>query len=250
MLRVLFLLCDFLAITLSFILAKFLRYHGGTHFILNQMTTLLFLVISILLITFLHDLYNHNYYAQSGRVFFKLVNVWIISFITYILVGFLTKFYFLMNSRGFIFYYFFIVYPLIISFFRLFLIPRLLISYFSKPEHKMVCRYIGPKREFIQFSEFFKKNPITGIALVNSSPDERRLNDAEVFIYSEEKDFGELYKEIQQYATFGKKIHIASRLFNDLPLKWDWCKIEQLPIISLKINSEKNGNQSSAGFLI
>ncbi len=239
MLKIILLFTDIVAIVTSYFFAKFLRYHGGGHYIPNQLTTFLFLVFVILLISYLYDLYNHYYYVQSGRVFFKLINVWIITFITYIIVGFLTKFYFLNNSRGFIFCFFFISYPLIVSFFRLLIIPNILVSYFSSPERRTVCKYIGPPNRFIQFSQFFEENPIIGFNLINSSVGENESVTYDVFLYSEARDFGNLYEELKQYSFIGKKIHIASGLFNELPLKWEWCKIENLPLISLKINGEK-----------
>uniref|UniRef100_A0A7V0Z7L2 Exopolysaccharide biosynthesis polyprenyl glycosylphosphotransferase n=1 Tax=candidate division WOR-3 bacterium TaxID=2052148 RepID=A0A7V0Z7L2_UNCW3 len=239
MIKAILLFTDILVIVSSFLVGKFLRYHNGAHFIPNQITTFLFLVLVIPLISYLYDLYNHYYYAQSGRVFFKLVNVWILSFIGYVIVGFLTKFYFLNNSRGFIFYFFFISYPLITSFFRLLIIPRILRSYFSKPDHRTVCKYIGPEDKFVEFNQFFKENPIIGFNLTNSNADENKSKISEIFLFSAEKDFGGLYEELKQYSSIGKKVHIVTGLFNDLPLRWEWCKIDNLPIISLKINGEK-----------
>ncbi|MCX7994752.1 MAG: exopolysaccharide biosynthesis polyprenyl glycosylphosphotransferase [candidate division WOR-3 bacterium] len=239
MLKIFFLITDIVAIILSFLLAKFLRYHGGIHFIPNQLPTLIFLILTIILIAYFHDLYNHYYYIQSGRVFFKLVNVWIISFISYVLIGFLTKFYFLINSRGFIFYFFFITYPLIISFLRLFIIPRFLSIYFSNPAQRIIFKYVGPQEKFVQFSQFFNENNTVGINLINSSCKEICSKSKDVFLHCEVNDFGELYKKIHEYAAPGQRIHVAASLLNDLPLKWEWCKIDNLPVMSLKFNLER-----------
>ncbi|MEO0128239.1 MAG: sugar transferase [candidate division WOR-3 bacterium] len=239
MLKIILLFTDIVAIVTSYFLSKFLRYHSGVHYIPNQLSTFLFLVFVILLISYLYDLYNHYYYAQSGRVFFKLVNVWIFSFIAYVIVGFLTKFYFLNNSRGFIFCFFFISYPLVTSFLRLLIIPKILISYFSKSEHRTNCKYIGPEDKFNQLKQFFEENPIIGFNLINSNANDEELNKSEIFLFSSEKDFGNLYKEIRRHSSIGRKVHIVTGLFNDLPLKWEWCKIDNLPIVSIKINGEK-----------
>ncbi|MEO0137432.1 MAG: exopolysaccharide biosynthesis polyprenyl glycosylphosphotransferase [candidate division WOR-3 bacterium] len=239
MLSLIFLITDTTAIISAFFLARFLRYHGGPHLIINQPTTLIFLILTILLIAYFLDLFNHYYYAQSGRVFFKLVNLWIISFITYVLVGFLTKFYFLINSRGFIFYFFFISYPLISSFLRLGIMPKLLTSYFARPENKIICKFVGPKEKFIQFHRFFEENNIVGLKLVNAEEAKEKINSKEIFLYHEGNDFGALYKKIQSYISPGTKMHIAATLLNELPLKWEWCKIDNLPIFSLKFSPEK-----------
>ncbi len=239
MLKIILLFTDIIAISASYSLAKFLRYHGDVHYIPNQLTTFLFLIFVILLINYLYNLYNHYYYVQSGRVFFKLVNVWINSFIAYVIIGFLTKFYFLNNSRGFIFYFFFITYPLIVSYLRIFIIPRILIGYFSKPERRTICKYIGPEDKFIQFNQFFEENPIIGLNLINSNTNDEKLKTSEIFLFSVAKEFGSLYKELKEHSLIGKKVHIVTNLFNDLPLRWEWCKIGNLPIVSLKINGEK-----------
>lgn len=236
--KIILLITDITAITASFFLAIFLRFHNDTHIIRNQWSTFFFLLVVMLIIKYLYDLYNHCYYAQSGRVFFKLINVWVISFIVYVLVGFLTKFYFLINSRGFIFY-FFIVYPVITSFFRTAIIPKILVYYFSRPERLIICKYIGPADKFPQFKEFFDGNPIVGLNLV-SAEHNKTINDAqEIFLYSEEENFGNLYKEIQKCAIQGTRLHLASRLLSDFSLNWEWCKIDNFPIFSFRVNGTK-----------
>lgn len=232
------LVVDIIAISASFFLAIFLRFHNDLHTIRNQWSTFFFLLIVMLIIKYFYDLYNHYYYAQAGRVFFKLINVWVISFIVYIIVGFLTKFYFLINSRGFIFY-FFITYPIIILLFRAIIIPVILISYFSKTERRILCQYIGPDEKFPQFHKFFEENTIIGLDFIAPEHNKENSNTQEILLYSEENDFGNLYKEIQKYATQGRKFNLASHLLNDFSLNWEWCKIDNLPIFSFKVNGDK-----------
>jgi len=236
--KIILLITDVLAIIVSFSIAKFLRFHGDTHIIMNQWPTLLFLLLFILLIKYFFDLYNHYYYAQVGRVFFKLINVWVISFIAYVLVGFLTKFYFLINSRGFIFC-FFIVYPAVISFFRIIIIPQVLTNYFSKSERRITCKYIGIKDKFSIFQKFFEENTIVGLSLTVPEQNTGIKNFQETFLFSQEHDFGKLYKEIQECAIQGERLHLASRLLNEFSLNWEWCKIDNLPIFSFKVNGDK-----------
>ncbi|MEO0095255.1 MAG: hypothetical protein ABIL66_05115, partial [candidate division WOR-3 bacterium] len=59
MLKIILLFTDIVAIVTSYFLSKFLRYHSGVHYIPNQLSTFLFLVFVILLISYLYDLYNH-----------------------------------------------------------------------------------------------------------------------------------------------------------------------------------------------
>ncbi len=238
MLKIIFLVLDASAVVLAFSIARFLRFHSGTHIIPNQGTTLLFLILLILLIKYLYDLYNHCYYAQVGRVFFKIINVWAMSFVVYVIVGFLTKFYFLINSRGFIFY-FFVVYPLVIAFFRIAIIPKILSNYFSAPDKRTVCYYIGPEQEFSMFHKFFQNNPVIGFTLVKVAPENCPRKNSEIFLFNQENDFGQLYNQLRAISNPGQRIHITSPLFNELPLNWEWCKINNLPIISLKINGDK-----------
>ncbi|MGQ9816771.1 MAG: exopolysaccharide biosynthesis polyprenyl glycosylphosphotransferase [bacterium] len=238
MLKFMLLVFDIIAITASFFLAIFLRFHNDVHIIRNQWSTFFFILIVMLIIKYFYDLYNHYYYAQAGRVFFKLINVWIISFIAYVIAGFLTKFYFLINSRGFIFC-FFIVYPIIILLLRTIIIPAILKSYFSRPERRILCQYIGPDDKFPQFHKFFKENTIIGLDLIAFEHNKENPNTQEIFLYSEENDFGNLYKEIQKYATQGRRFHLVSQLLNEFSLNWDWCKIENLRIFSFKVNGDK-----------
>ncbi|MGQ9535220.1 MAG: hypothetical protein ACUVTF_08345, partial [bacterium] len=73
MLKFMLLVFDIIAITASFFLAIFLRFHNDVHIIRNQWSTFFFILIVMLIIKYFYDLYNHYYYAQAGRVFFKLI---------------------------------------------------------------------------------------------------------------------------------------------------------------------------------
>ncbi len=225
---------DIIAIVASFLIARYIRFHGES-IILNQWTTFGFIIVLLLLVEHFYDLFNHYYYAQVGRVFFKIVNVWIIAFVIYVVVGFLTKFYFLINSRGFIFL-FFIIYPVIISLLRMVIIPLVLASFFSNQEKRIICKYVGPDDRFLSLCDFFEHNAIIGIKLTSSETNGGIENFHEVFLLSEKNDYGELYKEIQKFGVQGKRLHVASKLLNELSLNWEWCKIDNIPIISFKLN--------------
>ncbi len=235
--KIILLITDIIAVVVSFIVARYLRFHGDI-VILNQWTTLAFLVLLLLIVEYFYDLFNHYYYAQIGRIFFKIVNVWVISFVVYVVVGFLTKFFFLINSRGFIFL-FFIVFPLVLAFLRVVIVPLLLHGYFSHKDRRITCNYIGPIEKFLPLNEFFENNTIIGIKLVASDNNCDIKNYDEVFLYSEREDFGDLYQEIQKSAFQGKRIHVASKLLNDLPLNWEWLKLGNIPIISFRQNGDK-----------
>lgn len=237
MLKILLLVFDIVSIIISFFFVKLLWY-SGTHTILNPWTTLLFLILTLLMIKYFYDLYNYLYYAQLGRIFFKLINVWAIAFIVYVLTGFITKFYFLTNSRGFIIG-FFIVYLIFVLLFRLIIVPYLLYYYFKKPERRRGCLYVGSDEKFLFFKNFFNENSIVGLNIVNKPRDVKSIETKEILLYSENQDFGELYKEIQKWAVPGVSIHLATELLNELKLNWEWCKIENLPIITFKVNGEK-----------
>jgi undecaprenyl-phosphate galactose phosphotransferase len=247
MVRLIFLLFDILTITSSFFLAKLLRFHSLGVFVRNEWTTLIFLIFTILLLNYFYDLYNHYFYAQLGRVFFKILNVWIIAFILFILVGFLTKFYFLINSRSFIFL-FFAFFPILSSILRVVVTSTILTNYFNVSRNRITTIYVGPEERYSQFKNFFDNNVISGLNLISNQKD-ICVNSRQIFLFSEKDDYGELYKEIQRLAKPGVRLHIASPLLNELPMNWEWCKIENIPIYTFIVNSNKTWQEILRRFL-
>ncbi len=221
---------DLLTVIVSFFLAKLLRFQSLSYDIQNELSTLIFLCVTIIILLYFFDLYNHYLYAQTGRVFFRIINVWLMSLILYVIIGFITKFYFLINSRAFIilFYITLFVFALIV---RIVFIPQFFEHYFSKPERKIVCNYVGPKEIFNEIQSFFMNNSIVGLSIV---PDEKKANpkpvgDATLF-YSTTNEFGGLYQELKSLIIPERPLHVISNLFNELNLGWEWCRILNMPV--------------------
>jgi undecaprenyl-phosphate galactose phosphotransferase len=128
---------------------------------------------------------------------------------------------------------------MVIAFIRIAIVPKILSNYFSSPDKRTVCHYIGPEQEFSIFHKFFENNPVIGFTLVKAVPENCPRKISEIFLFNQENDFGQLYNQLRTISNPGQRIHITSPLFNELPLNWEWCKINNLPIITLKINGDK-----------
>ena len=126
---------DFIVISLAYLFALLLRFKGLINVVGNQWFTIAFLLIIFLMLFYFSGLFNHLLYAQKIRLFFRIIKVWLIGLLIYVIFGFLTKFNFQIESRGFIFSF----YVLLLLFFliiRLTWMPRLLENYFSSARRK------------------------------------------------------------------------------------------------------------------
>jgi exopolysaccharide biosynthesis polyprenyl glycosylphosphotransferase len=236
---------DITIIIIACTLALLLRFGGLTDVMRNQYGTLIFLLLLTLVVFYFYDLYNRFFYTQRLRVFFRIVKAWLISLSVYVIVGFVTKFAFLIESRVFII----LIYAISIILFiiiRLIFVEGILKYYFTASYRKIPCKYIGPHNSFEDFNEFFKKNGVVGFTLIDSNKADHSDRDCnEILLYSKTPNFDELYDQIKSRISSGQRIHIASALFNELNLGWEWCRIDSIAVYTFYMK----GNQRFRDFL-
>jgi len=223
-------LIDLITICAAYIFAMLLRFHGLVDTAHNQWMTLFFLLIMIPIVFYFYDLYNHLLYTQRPRIFFKFMKAWLVTLLLYVVVGFLTKYYFLIESR--IFITFFYIFALILFFFiRIICAKKILEYYFKYTGRILCCKYIGAPELFKPLERFFKNNGVTGLKLVcREETDTEHNTQQEIFLYSEAETFERLYNEIKENTRHGMVVHVASLLFKELDLKWEWCSFNGAPV--------------------
>ncbi len=212
----------------AFVAALWLRFKSLVGVAEHQWATLFFLVLSSLLLFYFYDLYNHLMYTQRIRIFFKTIKAWLFSFVFLVILGFLTNFAFLMESRIFVivFYMIFLVLLILV---RLILIRKILEIYFNTEKRKTVCGFVGAVDMFKHCKTFCDKHLVAGLTLSKNCDDCREL-----FLYTHAKDYEQLYADIKTHMVPGKKLHIASHLFTELNLGWEWCDIIGVPVYTFQ----------------
>jgi len=228
--RFIFVLTDLIIIISAYVLALLLRFKSLIDVVDNQWSTLVFLLVLIPALFYVFDLYNHFIYIQRLRVFFKVIRVWLVSLVIYVVVGFLTKHFFLIESRAFIIMFF--CFSLIFFFaLRVICLKKMLETYFSNSKRRLTCKYVGPLEKFKELSKFFDANIATGLTFVNCDKNAGSPTGCnETFLYSQAISYDRLYKEIKANLVPGQTLHVASQLFNNLRLGWEWCKIDAMPV--------------------
>lgn len=221
---------DFSIVIAAFILSLLFRFKELINVVEHQWFTFIFLLLIIPVIFYFYDLYNHLLYTQRLRIFFRIIKAWLVGLLVYVIIGFLTKFHFLIESRAFIIgFYILLLFFLILV--RLILVKKILENYFSCPGRQILCKYVGPSDKFKVLSRFFSENTVTGLRFV--VPDKTHGASGgfkKIFFYSKATSFSELYNEIKSNLSPGLKLHIASGLFNRLNLNWEWCNIDSFPV--------------------
>lgn len=168
-------------------------------------------------------------------MFFNIIKVWLAAILFYLLVGFSTKYYFLMESRAVIIFYFFFLLCCMLLF-HFVIIPGLLEIYYRSPQQKVLCKFIGSDEYKSDFKNFINKHSILGLSLSSSVGEEDIAEDTiqEYFLYSNAKSYSSLYKEIKRHLTSSKPLHVVSKLFDRLNLKWEWSRFDGLPIYTFQ----------------
>lgn len=221
---------DLVIITFAFLLALLVRFGGVMDVVDHQWTTLIFIYFLSLVIFYFFDLYTRMLYAQKLRLFYTIIKVCIVSLLVYVVVGFATKFYFLIDSRAFIimFYAFF---SLLFLFIRLALVPKLLEHYFSRLSRRITCTYIGPTDEFAVVKKLFDDTRSMGLSCVAcDKTDNPKRKSNEMFLYSQSSEFSKLYQEIKTHVTPGVTLYVASKLFSELNLNTQCFDINDIPV--------------------
>jgi len=231
--RLLFVLSDLIIIISAYAISLLLRFKGFTGVADNQWSTLIFLLILIPTSYYIFDLYNRLIYVQRLRVFFRIIRAWLASLVIYVIVGFLTKYFFLIQSRAFIILFFSLS---LIFFFaiRVICFKKILETYFTSPKRKLYCNYIGPSEQLQGLARYFKDNIVTGLTFMNSSKHSKKVEYKSSFLYSQAMSYDRLYKEIKDNLKPGYTLHVASKLFNNLRLGWEWCEIDKMPVYTFR----------------
>ncbi len=227
---IILLLANIATVILAFNLALLLRYSGIINVHWNQHTAYIFVVLSALLIFYLGNLFSRYNYVERLRLFFNIIKVWLTIVLFYLIVGFLTKYYFLIDSRGFLILYFFLLFHFM-ALFHLLLIPRLLGMYYAHPAKKILCGFIGPEKHKNNFEEFIQKYSFLGLSFTSTlEKKESQEEPQEYFMFSDTKVFSTLYKQIKSAQRKSKPLHVGSKLFDELNLKWEWARVKSIPI--------------------
>lgn len=231
--KYLLLITDIIIIAISYTVAIVLRFQGIVNVVENQGYTLSFLLVCMPVIFYFHDLYVPEQYTQRLRVFFRLVKGWLFFVGLYVVLGFLTKFEFLIESRIFIVSFFLIAFVLLFVF-RLVLMKPLLECCFKLPYGNSCCSYVGPGELFHTFKEYFDDNTVAGIKLCNSHENPGEENCRDALLCSTATTYDCLYNEIRKHLDGKRKLHVASPLFQRLKLGWEWCEVNQVPVCTLE----------------
>jgi len=226
--KYLLILTDISIIIVTFMIALWLRFNGLVSRIEHTWSTLIFLLVTTIVIFYFYDLYNHLMYTQKLRVFFKTVKAWLFGFVAYVVVGFLTSFAFLVTSRMFIIIFYILLFLFLFSV-RLILMRKVFECYFGAAPRRAVCRFVGTHTMYLRCKDFFEQNRVTGLVV------EENVEQAKnVFLYSQATTYRKLYSEIKSLLVPGTPLHIASPLFKELKLGWECCDIAGLPVYTFQ----------------
>jgi len=221
---------DIVVITIAFLLVLLLRFGGVINVVRNQWTTIFFLYFLFLTIFYFFDLYERLLYAQRLKLFYRIIKVCLVALLIYVVIGFATKFYFLIESRAFIIG-FYALFMLFFLFVRLLFVPQILENYFSHTKRRVVCKYIGPAKKFRTVKKFFEDTQSAGLSCSASDKGDNPVEESnEAFLYSRSNDFSQLYQEIKANIAPGLTLYVASKLFNELNLNSETCLIDTMPV--------------------
>jgi exopolysaccharide biosynthesis polyprenyl glycosylphosphotransferase len=223
------LVVDVVVLGCAFVVSLLIKFNTVFQAALNQWTTLLFLIICVPVVFHFFDLYNRLFYTQHLRIFFRMLKALLTIFLIYIILGFLTKFYFLIESRVFIFL-FFAVTAILFFAIRLVLARRIMESFYCSQTRRIPCAYMGPDSRFEDIERFFDLNRITGYRIVKKASDSKNRQINDVFLLCESNRFDELYLYIKKALSEKRRVHVTSELLSMLNLGWEWCRIDHMPV--------------------
>lgn len=231
MFRLLFLAADLAVVALATAAGLWLRFGGvATAAVWNQWTTAAFLIMIYPLLFYFYGAYDHLIYVQRLKFFFTTVKILLVGLLLYIVVGFMTKYLFLVESRAFIFCLHVALFLLFFAL-RVVAVPGIIAAYFAAPGRQIRCRFAGPANVFRELEPFIRDNPVTGMRLLpEGDPDPA----GELFIASDSPNFSELYREIIDAYNRVPVLHVVSGLFSELKLNWEWGTVAGLPVFKFR----------------
>ena len=233
--RIVLFVGDVLSILGSLCLAAFLRFGPYFYQVRNFRTTLAFLLLFTLFVFYFDDLYNTKRYVDRTRFFFKLVRAYVLIGCAYMIVGYLSKWSILIDSRIAVALYegFFLIFLLV---FRLFVIWKCLTIYYGPPHRRTKAAVLASGARLRLLIDFLKEEPVLGLHPVSSQSKEKKDNVGcddpdELFVWSEAGDWGSLYEEIKGALQRAQKLNVASKLFDRLNFKGEWIRLDDTPVL-------------------
>jgi lipopolysaccharide/colanic/teichoic acid biosynthesis glycosyltransferase len=226
--RYILIVTDIIVLIAAFVCALWLRFNGLLSSVNHAWSTFAFVLCTMLAVFYYYDLYNHLVYTQRLRIFFKTVKAWLFSLVAYVVVGFLTSFAFLIESRIFIILLYVVLF-LFLFVIRLILMRKVLEYYFGDTRRRTVCRFVGTHAMYTRCRVFFENNRTAGLVV-----EENAAHSESVFLWSQATKYERLYSEIKQFLVPGTPLHIASPLFTELRLDWECCDIDGVPVYTFQ----------------
>jgi len=224
------LISDLLVISGAYVISLLLRFQGIQNVVWNQWGTYVFLLVVFPMLLYFYGAYNRLLFVQRVRLFFTIVKIVMAVLLLYVIVGFVTKFYFLIESRAFIFF----LHSILFLFFfvvRVVIVPQILAQYYLNERNRRFCKYIGPLNHFKVINGFLSENAVSGLCtFLAEKHGKQPLNGHDTFVFSEARDFDTLYCEITSNTDSSSPLHIVSPLFGDLKLNWEWGYFDNAPI--------------------
>jgi exopolysaccharide biosynthesis polyprenyl glycosylphosphotransferase len=222
---------------------KFPGFIAGSE---KYMSTCVFLTTCSLVVLYFYGFFQRHTYVDRFRLLFGTIKVWFAVLILYLIIGFLSKYAFFIEGRVFTIS----VFALLLCVYMVthqVVIPHLLCTRSAMTGRQRPCCYIGPDKYAGAFEEFLKVKPVLGLQIThhNTAPTSEKCSDREVFLVSNATHFGQLYEEIVNNLDGNRVLHVASSLFDELRLKWEWTRFQDLPVYTFK----KKNNKSARSYV-
>jgi len=230
---------DLLTVFSAFALSLLIRFGGLYNVERNQWPTLVIIVVFYPVVLYFFDLYNSFIYAKRIKLFFTMIKTWSLLLAVYVFIGFVTKFYFLIDSRTFIVVFFALL--LFAHFvFRLIIAPYFINAYFKDSKRKPICLFIGPRDEFRQVRKHCDTESLVGFNLIHETDRKEKLPNVKYYLlYSQARQFSELYREIKSLIRSGYTLFVVSSLLEELNINQVWCEIDDKPLFTFSFRSNQ-----------
>lgn len=237
--------CNIVITLCAFICAKCFQNGITWHFGVSEILGYLSVPVLTLVVMYFYRFYDRYIYVERVKLFYRLIQFAFTLLGLYLFIGFLTDYFLWPAGRTFIVMYFMVLTCLMILM-HLVVIPSILCSQFSNPAKKIPCIFLGDPNDRRKFDEFVDSYPVLGLTPVYGKDTGEISGKPEIFIVSESTDYGSLYNEISRHLTNGSvPIHVASGLFDQLRLKWDWIRYNGIPVLTFR----RVNNDAVRGFV-
>lgn len=104
--------------------------------------------------------------------------------------------------------------------------------HYADPKRKITCGFFGSDKYKKCLEDFIRENPFLGFLCFPAVHEDSTTQ--EYFLYSNAKLYSTLYKQIKSSLKNSKPLHVASKLFDELNLKWEWARVDGIPIYTFR----------------